>query len=182
MGAENPVIRRLYGKKRLRSDVFMKLFGFEMKHQYKQKLDKMLGKQPIEMVVQDVEIPIQNCEKFLEYYLKTIPILPAWVCPVRQIDSKVDWSLYNVDPKKLYVNFGFWSGVPAKKSDSAWHNTSLEAKVTELKGKKSLYSDAYYDEKTFWRLYNKKQYDILKTLFDPHGSFKNLYQKTVKRG
>lgn len=182
MGAQNPIIRKLYGKKRLRSDVFMKIFGFEMKHKYKQKFDKIFGKQPLEMVIQDVEIPIENCEEFLQYYLKTIPILPAWACPCKQKDTKVDWSLYTVDPNKLYVNFGFWSGVPAKKSDVIWHNKSLETKVTNLKGKKSLYSDAYYDEKTFWKLYNKSQYDILKHIFDPKGSFKNLYEKTIKRG
>ena len=134
------------------------------------------------MVIQDVEIPIENCEKFLQYYLKTIPILPVWVCPVRQLDPKARWSLYTTVPQKLYVNFGFWSGVPAKGNQLTWHNLSLESMVTQLKGKKSLYSDAYYDEKTFWKLYNQPQYSILKNMYDPSGSLKDLYEKTVNRG
>ena len=104
------------------------------------------------------------------------------MCPVRQLDPTATWNLYTTDPKKLYVNFGFWSSVTAKKSDPAWHNKSLEAKVTELGGKKSLYSEAYYDEKTFWRLYNRSDYSILKAQYDPGKSFKDLYEKTVKRG
>lgn len=182
MGAENPIIRRLYGKKRLRSDVFMKLLNFEMKHKYKQKLDVLFRRPATEMVIQDVEIPVESCQQFLQYYLQTIPILPVWVCPVRQYDPKIDWSLYTIDAEKLYINFGFWSGVPQKGIDATWHNTSLEAKVTSLDGKKSLYSDAYYDEKTFWQLYNRSQYDILKKMYDSKGAFKNLYEKTVKRG
>jgi len=182
MKAQNPVVRRLFGKKRLRSDVFMKFFNFEMRHGYKRKLDELFGKEPVELVIQDVEIPIKNCEEFVSYYHKTINILPAWVCPVRQCDPKVSWSLYKTKPKELYVNFGFWSSVPAKKTDPHWHNKSLENKVRELKGKKSLYSESYYDQKTFWQLYNRLQYSILKKQYDPKDAFKDLYNKTVKRG
>lgn len=191
MYAQNPIVRRLFGSKRLRSDVFMKFFNFEIRHGYKQRVDELLGKPAVEMVIQDVEIPIENCEKFVKYYHKTINIMPAWVCPVRQAqglqpvrqyDPKTSWSLYKTQPQKLYVNFGFWSSVPSKKQDPAWHNKSLEAKVTELKGKKSLYSSSYYDEKTFWKLYNKPDYSILKKQYDPDANFKDLYDKTVRRG
>lgn len=182
LGAQNPVLRRLYGKGRLRSDRFMKLFNFEMRHGYKQKLDKLFGKKPIEYVIQDVEIPIENCEEFIDYYFKTINILPAWVCPVRQLDKAKNWSLYNLNPNKLYVNFGFWSSVEAKSTDLSWHNKSLEAKVTELGGKKSLYSSSYYDKNIFWKLYNSKVYNKLKSQYDPQKSLKGLYEKTVKRG
>ena len=182
MGAQNSLIRRIYGRDRLRSDRFMKIFNFEMRHGYKQKVDKLFGKKPIEFVIQDVELPIENCEDFIKYYFKTINILPVWVCPIKQLDITKDWSLYNLNPNKLYINFGFWSSVVAKLEDSTWHNKSLENKVTELSGKKSLYSSAYYDKKVFWKLYNSKQYNKLKAKYDPSSSFKDLYDKTVKRG
>ena len=182
MGAQNPVLRRLYGKDRLRSDIFMKIFNFEMRHGYKQKVDKLFGKKPIEFVIQDVEIPIEKCEEFIRYYHKTIGILPAWVCPIRQLDKKKRWGLYAIDPRKLYVNFGFWSSVEARPNDPSWHNKSLEAKVTELGGKKSLYSSAFYDKTMFWKLYNSKEYNKLKQKYDPKNSLKDLYEKTVKKG
>lgn len=182
MGAQNPILRRLYGKDRLRSDRFMKIFNFEMRHGYKHKIDKLFGKKPIEFVIQDVEIPIDKCEEFIKYYFKTINIRPVWVCPVRQLDKSKKWSLYGLDTNRLYINFGFWSSVEAKTMDPAWHNKSLEAKVTELQGKKSLYSSAYYDKNIFWNLYNSKEYNKLKKAYDPKGVFKDLYDKTVKRG
>ena len=90
--------------------------------------------------------------------------------------------MYNLDSSKLYINFGFWSSVVAKPTDSTWHNKNLENKVIELRGKKSLYSSAYYDKNMFWKLYNLKEYNKLKTKYDSKNSFKDLYEKTVKRG
>lgn len=182
LGAQNSILRKIYGKKHLRSDFYMKLYGLENEYKLKSRLDKLLRKPEIETVIQDVEIPIQNCEKFLQFYLKNINILPVWVCPVKQIDPTKEWSLYGLDPKKLYINFGFWSSVAAKPNKPIWHNRLLEKTVTNLKGKKSLYSDAYYSESEFWRLYNKPKYSILKKRYDPDGVLKDLYQKTVKRG
>jgi FAD/FMN-containing dehydrogenase len=180
--AQNSVVRRLYGRKRLRSDYYMKLFAMEAKYGFMRKIDKVTKRPEREMVIQDVEIPIDNCEKFLEFYHKNINILPAWVCPARQLDSSRDWKLYRMNPTKLYVNFGFWDSVKARKSDPAYYNKLLENEVRTLQGKKSLYSDSYYDKKTFWRLYNKADYDILKSMYDPDGRLKDLYDKTVKRG
>lgn len=181
-GAQNPVIRRLYGKKRLRSDFFMKLFSFERKYGFKAKIDMCLWRKPQELVIQDVEIPIGNCVKFMKFYYNTINIRPTWVCPVVQHDSNKRWSLYSLLPKKLYVNFGFWSSVRSDKEDDAWHNKMLEREVKTLKGKKSLYSDAYYSEDEFWELYNKKDYWKLKHKYDKDMAFKNLFEKTVGRG
>lgn len=180
--AQNSVVRRLYGRKRLRSDYYMKLFALEAKYGFMRRLNSIGRKPEREMVIQDVEIPIENSQKFLEFYHKNINILPAWVCPTRQLDGSRDWPLYRMDDNKLYLNFGFWDSVKAKKTDPAHHNKLLEAEVTKLKGKKSLYSDSYYDEKTFWKLYNKADYDILKSMYDPDRRLKDLYQKTVKKG
>ena len=180
--AQNPVIRRLYGKKRLRSDYYMKLFAMEAKYGLVRRLDKVARRAEREMVIQDVEIPIENSEKFLDFYHKNINILPAWMCPAHQLNSKQDWKLYRMDTEKLYVNFGFWDSVKARKSDPAYHNKLLEDKVRLLKGKKSLYSDSFYDKATFWKLYNKADYDILKSRYDPELRLKDLYEKTVNRG
>lgn len=182
MKAQNPIIRRLFGPNNLRSDVFMRFFNFEMRHGYMKKLGKLLHRPATEMVIQDVEIPINGCEAFEKFYTKNIGIWPAWVCPVRQLNPKARFGLYQIEPRTLYVNFGFWSSVVAKASDPHHYNKLLERKVEELGGKKSLYSDAFYDEKTFWKLYNRREYSILKKQYDPQGRLKDLYEKTVKRG
>lgn len=52
--------------------------------------------------------------------------------------------------------------------------------MTELGGRKSLYSEAFYDERTFWRLYNGPAYERLKHRYDPQGRLLDLYSKCVK--
>ena len=80
----------------------------------------------------------------------------------------------------LFINFGFWDIVPnPQKYAAGYFNRKIEAKVRELGGVKSLYSDAYYDEDTFWQLYDGEQYFKLKQNYDPEGRLKNLYQKCV---
>ena len=55
----------------------------------------------------------------------------------------------------------------------------IERKVAELGGVKSLYSDSYYPEEEFWRLYNQPAYGALKGRYDPQRRFRNLYEKCV---
>jgi FAD/FMN-containing dehydrogenase len=54
-------------------------------------------------------------------------------------------------------------------------------KVTELDGHKSLYSDAYYDELTFDRLYRQDFTRAVRKETDPDGRLTDLYQKAVGR-
>lgn len=58
-------------------------------------------------------------------------------------------------------------------------NKKIEAKVRELEGKKSLYSNAFYPRETFWQLYGKTTYRQLKARYDPTNKMKDLYEKCV---
>jgi FAD/FMN-containing dehydrogenase len=85
-------------------------------------------------------------------------------------------------PGQLYVNFGFWDSVPAKPNWPAGYlNRKIELMVEKLKGKKSLYSDSFYSKDEFNKLYNGKEYAILKSKYDPKNKFKDLYDKTVNK-
>jgi hypothetical protein len=92
----------------------------------------------------------------------------------------VRFTLFPMDPQKLYVNFGFWDVVRRREPfPPGHHNRLVEAKVEELGGIKSLYSDSYYDPETFWRLYNGPAYRALKQKYDPDGRAPDLYEKCV---
>ena len=60
-------------------------------------------------------------------------------------------------------------------------NRMIEDKAAELNGRKGLYSVSYYDEETFWRMYDKPRYDELKKTYDPDSVFPDLYAKCVQR-
>jgi FAD/FMN-containing dehydrogenase len=133
-----------------------------------------------ESVIQDVDIPIENATRFLQFLLAEIGITPVWICPVKAYDPRATYDLYALDPNKLFVNFGFWDTV-ASKHGEGYFNKKVECKARELNGKKGLYSSAYYDEKTFWAIYNRPRYDELKNKYDSAGVFGDLYAKCVLR-
>ncbi len=183
LGAQNPIIRRIYGAKRLHSGFYMKLFGLETKYHPRAKLDKLLRKPLQEPIVQDVTVPIQSAEAFLKFFNSNIGIEPIWNCPVRQLDGSKVWTLFEMKPKQLYLNFGFWDSADANPHQpDGYHNRQIESKIIKLKGRKSLYSDSFYNEDAFWTIYNQVGYDILKAKYDPSARFKDLYQKTVLKG
>jgi FAD/FMN-containing dehydrogenase len=131
-----------------------------------------------ESVIQDVQIPIENAPWFWDFLRDEIGITPVWVCPFRSSGQTYD--LCGLNGNRLYVNFGFWDVIPTN-HERGHYNKLIECKVTELGGTKGLYSASYYDEETFWRMYNKTRYDDLKKAYDPEGLFADLYAKCVER-
>ena len=176
---QNPVMRLLFGKFALRSTVYGKISAWSGKFEILGKIQRALGHRA-ESVIQDVQIPLENCLAFMEFFHQEIGIKPVWVCPVTAYDKKVSYDLYPMDPAKLYVNFGFWDTVRSERGEGHY-NKMIERKVEELGGKKSLYSTSYYSPEKFWELYNKETYDILKAKYDPAGKFRGLYAKCVKK-
>jgi len=178
---QNPLVRRLVGRERLNSTTYAKVMRWNSKWGFTRAFSRLTGNYP-ESVIQDVDIPIARAPEFLAFFLNEVGILPVWICPIGAYDSQARFPLYPVDPNTLYVNFGFWDVVKDRvRRESGWYNRKIERKVTELGGVKSLYSDSYYPEEEFWRLYNRPAYDALKRRYDPQGRFKDLYQKCVLR-
>jgi FAD/FMN-containing dehydrogenase len=177
-GVENPIVRRLWGKKRLNSAAYWKVRNFFERHQFFLKLASGFSRR--EIIVQDVDIPIENAPEFAEFFFREIGIKPVWICPISFYNKNEKFTLYALDPKKLYVNFGFWSSVATDKEEGHY-NRVIEAKVSELHGKKGLYSDSFYTEEEFWKIYDKHAYDAVKQKYDSGRKLKNLFDKCVKK-
>jgi FAD/FMN-containing dehydrogenase len=178
--AQKPWVRRLAGRRLLRSDVYWKIMAFEERHHFMARIDRRRGRPERENVIQDVELPIDRLGEFVENFQREVPISPFWLCPLRQRHADASWDLYRLDPESLYVNVGFWSSVPlAPGMDRSHHNRWVEAEVDRLGGRKSLYSTSFYDEKRFWALYNGPVYHQLKDRYDPAGRLLDLYAKCV---
>ena len=179
-GAQQPVVRRLWPRSKLRSDVYWKIVAFENRHHVMARLDAWRGRLPRERVVQDVEIPLSRTAEFLDWFLREVPIEPIWLCPLR-LRSDQAWSLYPLQPGETYVNVGFWSSVPADPAGGVGAtNRRIEHEVTSLGGHKSLYSESFYDMEEFFRLYGGTEYALLKERWDPDGRLPDLYAKAVR--
>ncbi|WP_461665630.1 FAD-binding oxidoreductase [Gordonia sputi] len=187
-GAQNPRIRRLWPKRLLRSSFYWKLIGYDQRFDIADRLNKRKGLPANERVVQDIEVPIENTTAYLEWFLENIPIEPVWLCPLRLrepalavADAARPWPLYPLEPKRTYVNVGFWSAVPVTPDDPGHANKLIEREVADLDGHKSLYSESFYSPEEFDELYGGEHYRLLKKRYDPRGRLLDLYAKAVKR-
>jgi FAD/FMN-containing dehydrogenase len=182
--AQKPLIRRLWPKSRLRSDVYWKLVAFERRHDLSNRVARRRGRPVREAVVQDIEVPADRLPEFLEFFHREVGIEPVWICPLQQRDPQARWPLYEFDPEVLYVNVGFWSTVALPDGvapEEGRVNRRIEEVVTQLDGRKSLYSTAFYDREAFWSIYGGNDYPELKGRYDPDSRLKDLYAKVVER-
>jgi FAD/FMN-containing dehydrogenase len=151
------------------------------------RVDARRGKPARERVIQDIEVPVDKTPAFLRWFDPAVGMRPVWLCPLRLREpdgpgSARSWPAYPLTPGTTYVNVGFWGTVPiAEGAADGDLNRAVEAKVTELGGHKSLYSDAYYDRETFDRLYNQREQLEVKHSYDPHDRLTGLYEKAVNR-
>ncbi len=176
---QHPLVRWLWGRKRLCSTFYWQVRNRFNRSPIAQRIAGALtGRQ--ELVIQDVEIPLEQAPAFAAFFNREIGITPVWICPVAAYDPSASYALYPMTPGMLYVNFGFWDAVKTD-HEEGYFNKRVEATVRELHGKKSLYSDAYYSRDDFWELYNEPAYRALKARYDPTSKLKDLYEKCVLR-
>ena len=183
-GTQKPLIRRFWPKDKLRSDVYWKIIAWDRRTKFSSRSARVRRKPAREEVVQDIEVPLSKLAEFLDFFHREVGIEPVWICPLRQRDPSERWPLYEFDPSETYVNLGFWSTVPLPEGvdpDQGRVNRRIEATVTALDGRKSLYSSAYYSPEEFWAIYGGDSYRSLKMAYDPASRLLDLYDKVVRR-
>jgi FAD/FMN-containing dehydrogenase len=182
-GVQNPRVRRWWPRRFRRSSAYWKLMALDQRFGIADRIEKRSvfspGRPLRERVVQDIEVPIERTDEFLQWFLDSVPITPIWVCPLRLRDQD-GWPLYPIRPGRTYVNVGFWSSVPVGAAEGAT-NRLIEAKVGALDGHKSLYSDSYYTREEFDELYGGEAYKTVKKTYDPDSRLLDLYAKAVQR-
>jgi len=179
--AQNPLVRRLlYGRKRLGSRTYTKVMRWNSRVGATKKLERLLGLHS-ESVIQDVDIPLERAAEFLEFYAREIGLWPQWICPIGPAPHSGAFTLYPMRPG-WYVNFGFWDTKRTRAAHPRGHfNRLVERKVAALGGIKSLYSESFFPEDEFHRIYGGDAYAALKRKYDPRGAFPGLYEKCVLR-
>ena len=132
-------------------------------------------------MIQDVEVPVERLGEFLDWFDEVVGMRPVWLCPLRLRGEK-SWPSYPLAPGRTYVNVGFWGAVPVgDHADQSPLNRAIEAKVSELDGHKSLYSESFYDRDTFDRLYDGPNLAAVKQRYDPDDRLTSLYDKAVRQ-
>ncbi len=176
-GVQSFLVRLLLGKFCLRSTFYRKVMHI-MHHVKLLRWVTQNFCEPAESVIQDVVVPIEHAYEFFQFFIKTIPLRPFWICPTISSGDEC-YTLFPLTPRKLYVNFGFWGTVQSTK-ECGYYNRLIEQKVVELGGLKSLYSDAYYSEDEFWQIFDKSAYLAVKQKYDKVGRLTGLYKKITR--
>jgi FAD/FMN-containing dehydrogenase len=178
-GAQHPLARRLWPRRYKRSDVYYRMVALDHRFHVGAWLDRRRGNPEGERVVQDVEIPVERLGEFLDWFDAEVGMRPVWLCP---LFAGRKWPTYPLQPREPYVNVGFWGNVAVgPEAANAPRNRAIEAKVHELHGHKSLYSEAFYDRETFDQLYDGANLARVKDRYDPDHRLTSLYDKAVKR-
>ena len=176
-----PVVRRFWPRRLQRSDVYHRLVGLDLRFGIADRLDRRAGRPQRERVIQDIEVPVERLGEFLDWFDAEVGMRPVWLCPLR-LRGETSWPSYPLEPGRTYVNVGFWGAVPV--GDDAPNsplNRAIEAKVAELDGHKSLYSESFYDPATFDRLYDGANLAAVKKRYDPDDRLTSLYDKAVRQ-
>jgi len=178
-GMNQPFLRFLFGKWMLHSAVYWKISHFISSHPLINFFFRKISK-PSESVIQDILIPVHNAVNFYDFFQNSVRITPIWICPFQFTISENRYPLLKLDPSTLYIDFGFWDFVPSNKPPG-FINRLIEHKTEELNGFKSLYSDSFYTEEEFWKIHPKSCFSQIKSKYDPKRSFKDLFEKCVRK-
>ena len=181
VGAQNPLLRRFaFGRKRLGSRTYTKIMRWNSRMGLTKKLARLAGLHS-ESVIQDVDVPLERAHDFLEFYAREIALWPQWICPIGPAPHSGAYTLYPMQAG-WYVNFGFWDVKRTREAHPRGHfNRMIEEKVGALGGIKSLYSESFFPEDEFRRIYGGDAYAALKRKYDAQGAFPGLYEKCVLR-
>jgi delta24-sterol reductase len=131
-------------------------------------------------VVQDLALPYETAEKFVEYTDAEFGIWPLWLCPLKQNPLPTMHPHYNrptADGKlPQMLNIGLWGDGPENPKEFIEKNRDLERKLKELGGMKWFYAHTYYAESEFWSMFDKKWYLNLRKKYRA-GTLPSMYEK-----
>jgi hypothetical protein len=133
-------------------------------------------------IVQDLLLPNEGVEPFIEFCQQRFGFYPLWLCPLKRgqevamrprliSGEKTD----SKDPPS-FVNIGVWGPGPTNYADFVRVNRELEHKVRSLGGIKWLYAQGYYTQDEFWDIYDRKWYEAIREKY--HATYlPTVYEK-----
>lgn len=125
-------------------------------------------------IVQDLILPADHVEKFMNFSHEEFGIYPLWLCPLLQ-DKQAPFQLNHLTTSSI-INIGLWGPeIPDYKSFIK-ANRLIEDKVLKLQGRKWSYAHSYYAREQFWTIYDKQKYDQLRNKYHAT-TLPNIYDK-----
>lgn len=131
-------------------------------------------------VTLDVFLPISRVPAFMDWYRATFDFFPLWCVPYRRVRD-YEWlapSFYEAMGKdEMFVDLALYG---MKQTDGRNLHRLMEEGLMAHGGIKTLIAHNYYSEAEFWTIWNKPNYDAVKSQTDPDNVFRDLYTKTCR--
>jgi FAD/FMN-containing dehydrogenase len=165
---QNPVARALFGR----------VIDSDSKLRLAERFYRLLPEQGVDVTV-DLFLPRSRLRDFLEWYDRTIGFYPLWCVPYRRVHD-YEWltpDYYASFSDDMFVDIAIYG---AQNPPGRNLYKEIEDALPRFNGIKTLISFNYYDEETFWRTWNRPNYEAAKRRTDPRNLFRDLYQKTCR--
>jgi delta24-sterol reductase len=114
-------------------------------------------------IVQDLILPANNVEDFMNFNHKEFGIYPLWLCPLLQ-DKQSSFQLNHLESSSI-INVGLWGPALPDYESFIKANQLIEDEVLKLKGRKWSYAHSYYTRERFWSIYDKQKYDRIRNKY-----------------
>ncbi|HEY8078618.1 MAG TPA: hypothetical protein VIF62_31020, partial [Labilithrix sp.] len=130
-------------------------------------------------VTLDTFLPFSRAGAFMDWYAERIGHWPLWCVPYKRVQDYAwvaDDYFRGLDDE-LFLDIAIYG---MKQPEGRNVYVEIEDKLRELRGIKTLISYNYYDERTFWTIWNEPHYREAKAITDPDGVFRDLWAKTCR--
>lgn len=129
-------------------------------------------------VTVDLFMPASRTPGFMSWYEKAIGHFPLWCVPYKRVDYEwiADGYLAGIDDD-LFLDIAIYG---LEQPPGRNYYKELETALFEARGIKTLISHNYYDVETFWKIWNKPNYEAVKRITDPRNILRGLYEKTCR--
>jgi FAD/FMN-containing dehydrogenase len=130
-------------------------------------------------VTVDTFIPFSKVDAFLDWWGETFDFWPLWCVPYRRVRD-YEWianDFFRDLEDDLFLDLAIY-GMKQEPGRNVYKE--IEDELDRINAIKTLISYNYYDADTFWRIFNKANYDAVKKITDPENLFRDLYGKTCR--
>jgi hypothetical protein len=130
-------------------------------------------------VTVDVFVPLSRVPRFLDWYEDTFHYYPLWIVPYRRVHD-YEWlapSFYEGVRDQMFLDLAVYG--MEQRGDVNYY-VAMEQELMAIGGVKTLISHNYYSEADFWSIWNKPNYDAVKSITDPDNRLRDLYDKTCR--
>ncbi len=130
-------------------------------------------------VTVDLFLPVSRLDAFMRWYRGAIDYFPLWCVPYRRVRNYewiADGYFQGLDDD-LFIDIAIY-GLEQPRGRNYYKE--IEDALLRVQGIKTLISHNFYDEATFWKIWNKPNYDAVKAITDPKNALRDLYTKTCR--